>query len=124
MGRERQRDGGRETEKGREAGRRGSEEHGQREADGCHGDIGPREMTVRDTEPRTEKGQGQGTVPIGDSESQDSGKGVWVMTAAVSRPSTLDSPAAWGPLRYLGVEPHPSPLPSPPPAQALRRFMP
>lgn len=63
MGRERQRDGGRrDSRERREAGSEGSEEHGQREADGCHGDIGPGEMTVRDTEPRTEKGQGQGTV--------------------------------------------------------------
>lgn len=46
------------AERGREAGRSGSEEHGQREADGRHGDIGPGEMTVRDTEPRTDKGQG------------------------------------------------------------------
>lgn len=46
------------AERQREAGRRGSEEHGQREADGHHGDIGPGEVTVRDTELHTEKGQG------------------------------------------------------------------
>lgn len=53
--REKQRDG---RERQREAGGRGSEEHGQREADGRHGDIGPGELTVRQTELHAEKGQG------------------------------------------------------------------
>ena len=79
------------ADRGREAGRSGSEEHGQREADGRHGDI----RTRRDD---CERHRATYRQRSGDSESRDSGEGVWVMIAAVSWPLTLDSPLAWGPL--------------------------
>ena len=88
MGRERQRDGGRERERGREEWIRGTQPEGSRWTSWRHrtriDDCERHRATYRQRS--------------GDSESRDSGKGVWVMIAAVSWPLTLDSPPAWGPL--------------------------